>query len=163
VPQKTIWIDTLLDDSIASAGQFVANLAGGIDQNEMRLGGMTLMRTIVGIDIGTSVHDSGEGSQKIDIGIGLASREAAAAAVLPDPGTAVDFPPRGWIFRLRCRVYGFAADQPAVYNLRVDRDIRARRKLDNGEPYIIVDNVAIEGVAVPVRVVGLIRQLWLLS
>jgi len=160
---NTLWVDSLLDFDIASGGQGVANLAGTITFNEQRMGGMTLMRTIVGIDLAYTVHDSGEGSQMVDLGIAFASREAAQAAVLPDPSTVTDFPPRGWVFRYRCRLFGFAADQPAVFTRRVDRDIRARRKMDNGEAVIIIDNTAIEGVATAIRITGLIRMLYLLS
>ena len=91
--------------------------------------------TLIGMDVAYAVHDSGEGSQHLDIGIGVASQDALAAGAgsLPDPNAADDHPIRGWVFRARGRVFGFAADQPMVYSWRIDRDIRSRRKLDNGD------------------------------
>ena len=124
---------------------------------------MTLMRTIIGIDIAHLVHDSGEGSQDVTLGIGVTSQEAFAAGILPDPNQETEHPTRGWVWRYRCRTYGFAADQAAVYNHRVDKDVRSRRKLENGECYINIFNTADQGSTGTINVIGLIRQLWLLT
>ena len=158
---RTLWIDTLFSDDIASGGALLHTLMTGFTSVETRLAQMTLMRTIIGLDIGHAVHDSGEGSQAIDLGIGVAEQDAFAAAAVPDPQTEGDFPTRGWIFRARGRVFGFAADDPTVFTWRIDRDIRSRRKLENGEAYLHVSNQASEGSTGTVRVTGLIRQLWL--
>ena len=162
---RTIWSDTLMSNDIASGGTLHLQLTAGFSADETRLASMTLMRTIIGMDVGHAVHDSGQGSQLIDVGIGVTSQEAFAAGVasLPDPNTFDDFPTRGWVFRARGRVFGFAADQPAVYSWRIDRDVRSRRKLENGVAYIVFANSASEGSTGAVRVTGLIRQLYLLT
>ena len=67
----------------------------------------------------------------------------------------------GWVFRARGRVFGFAADQPAVYSWRIDRDIRAKRVLKNGEGYLVINNSPVEGATGTVGVIGLIRQYYL--
>ena len=160
---KTLWVDTLINHDVTNNSQLLLSLVTGFTSEELRLASMTLMRTIVGFDIGYTVHDSGEGSQSIDIGIGVTSQEAFAANTVPDPNVDSDFPTRGWIFRARGRIFGFAADQPMVYSWRVDRDLRSRRKLENGECYVAFNNFSVEGVASTVRVNGLIRQLWIVS
>jgi len=124
---------------------------------------MTLLRTIIGLDIAYSVHDAGEGSQRVSIGIGMADRVAFDTPALPNPGNASNFPPRGWVWRSVYRIFGFAADQPAVFTRRIDVDLGSRRKLDNGVSYAIFENIAIEGVAASMNITGIIRQLWLVG
>jgi len=164
MPGKTVWIDTLLNMQVATGAQARQSImTAGITAQDVRLTGMTLLRTIIGLDIAHLVHDSGEGSQIVDLGIGVSSQEAVDAGVIADPATETDFPVRGWIYRGRYRTYGFAADQAAVYNARVDLDIRARRKLDNGEAFIVVDNTADQGSTGSIVVMGLLRHLWLIT
>ena len=158
---RTLWSDTLVAHDVAIGGQTALSLVVDFSTEEMRLATLTLMRTIIGLDIGYTVHDSGEGSAMIDMGIGIASQEAFAGGTLPDPNAAGDFPVRGWVFRARGRVFGFIANDAAVYSWRLDRDIRARRKLDNGEAFVVWNNTTVEGAGGVVRVTGLIRTLWL--
>ncbi len=124
---------------------------------------LTLLRTIIGLDVAYTVHDAGEGSQRVSLGIGVAEQVAFATPALPNPGNAGDFPPRGWVYRGVHRVFGFASDQPTVFTRRIDLDIGARRKLDNGVSYLITENIAVEGVASSINITGVIRQLWLIS
>jgi len=158
-----IWVDTFITAAIANNSTFAVSLMTNISPGESRLQQMTLLRTVIGIDIAATVHDSGEGSQLVSPGIAIASQESFVAGTTPDPEAAGDFPTRGWVWRAQYRVYGFAADQPAVFNRRVDLDIRAMRKLENGESYITIRNQANEGVSFAVSVFGLVRQLWLVS
>ena len=160
---KMLWIDNLVNSDTVSGGQSAIDLAVQFTSEETRIAQLTLMRTIVRLDVAATVHDSGEGSQRVGIGLGIESQEAHAAAVHPDPLTVGDFPARGWIYRGVWRVFGFAADQPAVSIRELDFDIRARRKLENGVSAIIIDNQPVEGVAFTVRVIGIIRQLWLVG
>jgi len=158
-----LWIDTFVSAAIANNSTFAVSLSVGVTSLESRLQQMTLLRTIIGIDIAATVHDSGEGSQLVTPGIAIASQEAFTVGATADPEISTDFPTRGWIWRAQYRIYGFAADQPAVFNRRVDLDIRAMRKLENGEAFITIRNQANEGVAFAVSVFGLIRQLWLVG
>ena len=160
---RTLWIDTLYNQSIASGGAFSQSLMTGHAVSETRLVGMTLLRTIIRVDFAPAVMDQGEGSTLIHMGIGVSSQEAVAAGTLPDPSVAGDFPTRGWVFRGSWRVWGTAADRAVVVWREVDKDIKARRKLENGEAYVIVDNAAVEGATQAVRMSGLIRQLWLVA
>ena len=97
------------------------------------------------------------------MGIGVASQESFAAGSLPDPEIVGDFPTRGWVYRARYRIFGFAADQPQYMTRRIDLDIRAKRVLDNGESYLRGVNTNEEGTTGNVTVSGMIRQLWLTS
>ncbi len=153
-----MWVDTEMNDDVAVAAQLLVSLLTGVTQS--RFDQMTLLRTIIGMDLGRTVHDSGEGSEALACGIGIVSQEAFAAGQVPDPTNALDFPPRGWIWRAKFRTFGFAADQPAVFSRRVDVDLRAMRKLENGHLFIAVDNDAIEGTSGTCRLVGYIRTLW---
>ncbi len=137
-------------------------LGGGADAPD-RFDRMTLLRTIIGLSLAYQVHDAGEGSQRISMGIGHAEEVAFAASSLPNPGNAGNFPPRGWVWRAAYRVFGTAADQPVIHVQRVDLDIGSKRKLDNGVSYLQTENIAIEGVAASINVTGVIRQLWLIG
>ncbi len=160
---RRMWIDTNLNNTVTIGTQFLVSLMTGVSAAQTRGDQMTLQRTIIGMDLGRTVHDSGEGSELVVAGIGIASQEAFAAGTISDPLIATDFPTRGWIWRAHYRVFGFAADQPAVFTRRIDMDLRSQRKLENGEAYLAIDVVAIEGASSTVNVTGLIRQLWLVS
>jgi len=157
----SVWVDKTISNTVSTGAQLQVRLDTGLTLVQTRLTQMTLLRTIIGLSIARTVHDSGEGSEILSLGIGIVSQEAFSASVLPDPEAEQDFPPRGWIFRGMWRIFGFAADQPAIHVERVDRDIRAQRKLENGVPFLVATVGNIEGVNSTVDVRGLIRQLWL--
>ncbi len=155
-----LWIDTSVNADVALAGQLLVSLMTGVTAIDTRLSQMTLLRTIIGLDLARTVHDSGEGSEVAHLGIGVASQEAFAAGTVADPSADGDFPTRGWIWRGKYRIFGFAADQPAISVRRLDFDLRSMRKLENGEAYFAVDLIAEEGASSTLSVIGLIRQLW---
>ena len=160
----SLWVDTLPNMTIASgARSHVDLLSQGFAFRPGRADRMTLTRTIIGLDLAWLTHDSGEGSQQIFVGVGIISDQAFSAgdAGVPDPFVMADFPARGWIWRAAYRVYGFAADQPAVFNRRIDLDIHGQRKLENGTVFVTATNTPFEGVASVVTVSGIVRQLWL--
>ena len=159
----TIWIDTVFDVDVASGTSRTDSLMTGVSSTQTRFDRMTLLRTIVGLDVARAVHDSGEGSEKVSLGIGVTSQEAFAAGIVADPETASDFPVKGWVWRASYRVYGFAADQPAVFNVRIDKDLRGNRKLENGEMYMATTVAALEGSNSSTTIVGIVRQLWLVG
>ena len=159
----TMWLDKRLNNDVASGGPQLSVSLARVDPTVQPRPRMTLTRTIIGLDLAYTVHDSGEGSQLVELGIGIGSLEAFASSIFPDPSVETDFPTRGWVWRMGYRVFGFAADQPTIFTRRIDLDIRSQRKLDNGEAYLVVDNNALEGVASPVRVNGYIRQLWIVG
>ena len=165
MPSKTFWIDTSANVDVVSGGTGFVNLMTGMADIDIRTAAITLLRTIIRLDLAYTVHDSGEGSQRVSLGIGVASSEAASAgiAATPNPEVMTEFPTRGWVWRAQYRIFGFAADQPAVYVRELDIDLRGRRKMENGEGYLSLANVALEGVAATVRVMGIVRQLYMVA
>ena len=161
--RRSLWVDTVLTLNVGTGTTVYQDLMGTLLENETRLSRLTLVRTIVGVDIALTVHDAGEGSQLGAMGILGISREAALAGVasLPHPQIAADFPTLPWVIRTRHRVFGFAADQPMAHHQRIDLDIRAQRKVDNGEIGLVVANDAFEGVATAISFTGIIRCLFL--
>ena len=154
------WVDSVLDLQVASGGQTISSLMPGLS-DDVKRSGMTLMRIILCLDVAHLIPDSGEGIQNVALGVGIASQEAFLGSVLPEPATQFDFPQGGWIFRCRLRTYGFAADVGAVYNRVIERDLRNKRKINNGELYIIAENAAEFGITSVVVVAGIVRCLML--
>jgi hypothetical protein len=161
--RRSVWFDTTIDLQVASGGELFVDLTGTLLENETRLARLTLVRTIIGVDVALSVHDAGEGSQRCSMGIAVVGREAVAAGIasLPHPDVSIDFPSSPWVMRRSDRIFGFAADQPAIFTRRVDLDIRSQRKLDNAELVFIATNNPEEGVATTVLFFGMVRALYL--
>ncbi len=162
MPGRMLWLDTVFTQTIASGGQTVLSLMTGVTKEQTRFDQMTLMRTIIRMTLSALVHDAGEGSCKIAIGIAIASQEAFAAETLPEPSVSGDFPTSGWLYRANYRIHQFAATLPDIHLVEIDKDVRGRRKLMNGEAYLIWDNTTLEST-VAVQAIGVIRQLWLVS
>ena len=154
------WVDTNHALQVASGGKSETSLMTGISSTESRMG-MTLIRLLLCWDLSHLLHDSGEGTQRPAIGIGIASQEAFAAGTLPEPEDDTEFPMGGWLFKCSFRTYGFAADAPAAYSRVIERDLRAKRKLNNGELFLTLTNVPDGGTAGTVTLIGITRALWL--
>ena len=165
MPARRLWTDTLVDIAVGTGASNFVDLTSTFLVNEMRLAQLTLVRTIVGLDVAYSVHDAGEGSQQADLGICGVSREAIAGGVgsLPNPAVAADKPILPWVWRYRARIFGFIADDPAVFTRRIDLDLRSQRRLQNGEMILRVANTAEEGATSTLLFSGLIRCLYLVS
>jgi len=157
----TLWVDTLLSLAVASGGLDIDQLTAEFSVEDLRMGRMTLLRTIIRADLAATVRDSGEGDQIVDLGIGIVPREAIGN--VPDPSVATDHPTRGWIWRARYRVYASAVDDQFVDPIRIDLDLRSKRKLDNGLAFLEIQNQPNQGVATAITMSGLIRQLWLVG
>jgi len=158
-----VWFDNVLTTVLGIGTISNTDLLADSDPIQTRINQMTLLRTIIGLDLGRTVHDSGEGSERVSLGIGVISQEAFAATVTPDPNVQGDFPPRGWVWRSVYRTYGFAADQPAVHSVRIDLDLRSMRKLENGVMCLTMLAETLEGSSSTVTALGIIRQLYLVK
>ena len=156
MPRPTDWIDTQVSLAPATGAQGLQSLMTGVAPVNMR--GMTLIRIILSLWVSSTTVAGAWGVQKIDVGIGVASQEAFAAGIVPDPVTSTDKPPRGWVYRTQFGVAQNGVGTPIVTNHQVD--IRGARKIENGELYIVVDNNAIAGTTFAVDVRGLIRTLY---
>jgi len=156
----TMWVDQILSMAVASGAQGIQQTSPALADLPLRLERFTAIRTIIGIDIGPTVRDPGEGDQLVTLGIGVVTQEALVANVVPDPNSATDFPQRGWMWRARYRVYAVAVDDQNVARVRVDLDLRSQRKVENGKVVLIVNNDANLGVATSITVHGVIRMLF---
>ncbi len=156
------WIDTLVGSNITAGTPVVLTLLTNVTAVQPRRG-WTCVRTIIGLSVAYTVHDAGEGSQNFFMGIGVASREAFGASpqTISDPEVATDFPLNGWLYRAGYRILGFAADQAQYHLVRIEKDIRAKRKLSNGEMFLAFSTALNEGAAGTIHVIGFIRQYWL--
>ncbi len=160
----TLWVDTVLNISVASGGQAVVALdETGFTIQERRAARWTLLRTIVRLDVAPTVRDSGEGDQAVDIGIGVVSEEGFSAVppVVPDSSVGLDFPIKGWVYRARHRIYAVAVDDQNVNLVRLNLDLRAKRLMANGRLALIVDSGNNQGQATAVALMGTIRALFL--
>ena len=156
--RRADWADSEVNSVVASGAQLVGSLMGGISTEGSR--GMTVVRTILTLSIIPPVAVS-DGHQRMSMGIGVISQEGFGAGVVPDANSVLDRPPRGWLWREQLVCVGAASmvsHAPAVFRA----DIRGKRKVDNGELVIIIDNDPIDGTAFGVRVVGMIRIVFLL-
>ncbi len=153
--RATDWIDTLVSMSPASGGSSNVSLITGAAPINMR--GVTLIRTIVSLSLVSTTVAGAWGVQQAQIAIGITSQEAFAAGVFPDPSSATDKPPRGWVYRTSAPVTQNGISTPV--HTWVQADIRGARKIENGELFLIVDNDAVLGTAFQLRVTGIVRVL----
>ncbi len=153
--RPTDWVDTLISFSVANAGQTNTSLITGLSPADMR--GATLIRTLVKFGFASQTVAGAWGVQEINLAIGVASQEAFAAGVLPDPNVPTDKPPRGWVYRSAQMV-----SQNGV-GTQIDRsmqaDIRGARKIENGELFLIATSTAISGTTFTTDIIGLVRTL----
>ena len=155
MPRQTDWVDTTIARSVASGAQDFFSLATGMAPINLR--GATLIRTIIRLDLHSATVAGAWGVQRLQMGIGITSQEAFAAGVLPDPVTAGDKPSRGWIWRGSIAVAQNGIGSPVMFDLSAD--IRASRKIENGELFIVFDSAPGGGTAFTVGLNGLIRTL----
>jgi len=150
--RRMTWIDNLFSVDLTTGGQTVQGLLAAVSANDMV--GRTLTRTILCLDYNPPI-DIPSGRQNVFMGIGIASQDAFLGSVTPDPETEADQPMGGWIYRCRHTVSARSAG-----GLRIDADIRSQRKIQTGELYMVITNLADEGVAFTINIRCLTRTLW---
>ncbi len=160
----TLWADQVFSESVGagSPGALDRSFLGlnTLNALERRIQKFTLLRTIIGIDIMPTVRDPGEGDNLLSIGIGIVS-DGVSQADSPDPADESSFPIMPWVWRARYRVYAVAVDDQNVNRVRVDLDIRAQRKLDNGRPALMTRILDFQGTPFAITITGAIRMLYL--
>ena len=159
MPRRTAWVDTIVDENAATAGQATKSLLGILGQVDTR--GTTLIRTIVSLGLWSNTTAGAWGVQRCDIGIGITSQEAFSAGAFPDPKAATDEPPRGWVYRTSKLVTQNGVGTQIVFEVMAD--IRGARKIENGELFLIMDNTAESGTTFTVNLQGLVRILYKLA
>jgi len=123
--------------------------------------GLTVVRSLVHLYFSVVAGEAVNGSQRVIMGMQLASEDAFAAAAVPDPNNATEYPIGGWMFRdmvvvTNSAAGGFTSVQAVEFKL----DLRAQRKLDRSEMMYSVENNAGSGATFGVSVQGIIRVLY---
>ncbi len=156
--RRTTWVTTRSVLNVNNAAQGLLTLATGRSTTDSR--NATIIRTIGHLWYASLTVAGAWGRQIVDLGIGIASQEAFAAGTVPDPNTSGDQPTRGWMYRDTVMV-----EQNGVgskIHTESTFDIRSARRLDEGEPYIVFDNVTTGGTVFNVQITVFVRQLWLM-
>ena len=157
--RRSVWLDTLVNFTLTNANQASTDLMGSWDRDDAR--GLTVVRTIVELAITPQTPGAADGLQRVDIAIGMVTREAFLAGALPDPETPGDSPIQGWMWRTRCMV---VSDTAGALTPTICRgDFRSARKLDeSGNLFAVYYNSSIAGTTFTIQALGIIRQLHLL-
>ncbi len=157
--RRAYWEDFVSIGTVAAGANSTIAILPTLDVTATR--GVTVARLIVNMWFKPVTTGAAQGAQQISMGIGVVAQEAAAAGVVPDPNVAADRPARGWLFRSVDPVQDSAGDANPM--TLVKGDFRGKRKLDNGELLMIIDNDDLDGTSFTVRHCGLIRTLYLLD
>ena len=145
--RRLAWQDTIFDSTTLAAGilQEFDLLANAPTSDTL-----TVERILVDVWYFPGPTNENEGLAQVSFGIGVASQEAFAANILPDPQSQTEYPARGWLY---------VATQPALQTMpsggtpaamwRMDchfkADIRARRKIDKGILFLNTKNLTVSG------------------
>jgi len=161
--RRLAWADDFVNVSIVSGGTGLLSVLNATlptaDQTNS-----TLVRSIICLNVApVSASGVDENAQLIHVGIGVASTPAVGqgGAAVADPSAAGEEPLFGWVWR--CRYWIRETEGQQVPSLLITEDIRASRKIESGQPYIRAENDPGSGTPFTVRVVGLIRTLYMLS
>ena len=159
--RRRAWADQrFASQVIASGSQVVFDLLA----NAPTIDTMTVARIIGYLQVEQDPSGDNEGSQSIDVGIGVSSVEAftIGPTALPDPFSETEYPPRGWLYvaskqaSLRL-VSGGGTPTPAIFEF----DLGAMRKIDKGVLFLYVRNTASLGTAFTVHLSGRVRSMCL--
>jgi len=156
VTRQVDWQDTQISLEIASGAQGNTRVDGSVTDVVARR--LTAIRTIISMDVFSTSVAGAWGVQECAIGIGVISREAFAAGVLPDPVEATDKPTRGWLWRTTRAVSQNGIGTPII--VHIEGDFRGARKLDAGILLLICNNTVLDGTAFTFRLRGLVRTLF---
>ena len=154
----TAWDDAMLNFSLASGALAAAQqLMQNVSDTEKR--GCTLQRLIIGLNVEAATRGIGNGVQRVWLGIGLTSDDAYAGNALPDPESGSDYPVQGWLWRWSGTIWD-SVDFAAIQQVRIEKDLRAQRKLDRSTMFLTIKNDPRQGTAFEVQVTGIVRMLY---
>ena len=158
--RRSAWTDSQMNTEVAegSAG-LTTDLDGTLSVADSQ--GLTLTRLLIDLSFYSRVIAGAHGIQRVALGIGMCSREAFTAGVVPDPESDVEFPARGWIYRTIFAVAQNGIGAPVIQR-QLTLDLRAQRRLDNGRMFLRMVNTDISGTGFDVSMTGIVRALFLL-
>ena len=130
------WADTTFSTALVNGANItpvnlLLNLAGADTITAMRIVGHLYVTQ-------QDVDSALDGLYAVDLGIGVAAKEAFDAGVVPDPQTDGDVPARGWMWKDRLLAVRtqLSSTGDKLYVGEVRFDIRSARKVDRGIMYI---------------------------
>ncbi len=160
--RRRTWADRTIDILITSGGQTIPiDLLADLPTSDVKTVTRIIGRlTIVSADPDTAVSST----QRVDIGIGVASQEAFTAGIVPDPNVQADYPTQGWLWIDSPTIVKVNASGTTEASLIpvITWDVGAQRKVDKGVLYMVANSTAILAGTESVRMVGRIRCLVLL-
>ena len=156
------WADKLMNLNVNSSASSTFDLTNEFTANETA--GLTVVRMILCYSLRAATPGAVSGQQVVDIGVGLFEAEAFAAGVLPDVQSEADYPRGGWLYRCRHLAVDETLANGPMPMLEVNKDIRSQRRLGGPDVAlgVLVRNDPLEGTTFSIRVVGIIRTLYLL-
>ena len=148
------WFDLDINIGQVAGGQGFRNLTANMQDDEKK--GMTLVRTIVDLDLhATSVSSGG----RLALGIVIAEDDAIAAGSFPEAQDNIGKP--GWVWKA-LKTFGTSDINDRSQRTIIHEDLKSRRKFQaSGYDLVLIVN-NFEGVTA-VNIDGLIRTLWLKS
>ena len=156
------WATDNINASIVSSGtpllsQLNAVLATSQEEQS------TLVRTILCLTVLPVTPAVGLDSMLFSLGVGVAGRDAfaAGAASVPSPAVPSEEPIQGWLYQ--CMYWILERAGADHTPLLIEKDIRTSRRIGNGVPFIRADNDPGAGTPFTVRIVGVVRSLYMLA
>ena len=162
MPRTRAWADSVHCASVMTDEQDnVIDLLAGAPTSDT----LTVARIVLDLSFAHLVAGAVDAENCVSMGIGVTSAQAFAAVppAVPDPASADEYPPRGWLYvaNMAVRTYvatsgGAVNSLPAVFHV----DLRAMRKVDKGILFLAIGNNATTG-AQSVTFTGRVRTLCL--
>ena len=120
--------------------------------------GLTVIRTLVRIDIMPGAPPIAYGGQIVLAGAGVITGDAFAAGAVPDLLTDTDYPVNGWMFKIKASITNDTGG--LIIAEHMEGDFRSQRKLDEQtEVFMSVENAPAAGTAFNVRIHTMVRML----
>ncbi len=160
MPRSRAWGTTMFNALFATDGtQLLTNLLSGLTE----LDTVTAVRLVVHLGVvPNDLLGAIDGTVFLDVGIGVAAKEAFDAGVVPDPDSGDEMPARGWLWRDRLWLSrGTDAVGHVMVAEGVRADLRAARRVDRGVLYMVTRSSLCTGTFAAPRLVGLVRALCL--
>ena len=123
--------------------------------------GLTLVRSIMRLHIRPTTPVAAVGMQALDVGIALLEQDAFAAVAVPDMNFRDDQPGRGWVYRDRFMIEDNTSATAGVVRGDVVQDLKGKRKINDMELVLLIDNNSAVGTAFSVTTEGIVRLVFL--
>jgi len=160
--RERLWVDRILNIQVGTTASISPiDLLKNLDDAKTKI---TVVRQLIDLVIyPDNMGETVDGAQSLNLGIGVVSKEAMIADVVPDPATDTDYPRDGWMWVATAIILNQQSAvgeyvRPAHYMV----DSRSQRVVDRGDCFLAADNSVSSGVGFTLRIAGRVRSLVLL-